>query len=54
VGKDDPRPAMLRIEAERAEIRLGDASIVDGVKILLGADPRKVYEGNVASVPMDR
>jgi len=45
---------MLRTAAERAQIRLSDAGIVDGVKILLGADPREVYEGKVASVPMDR
>jgi hypothetical protein len=45
---------MLRIEAERAQIRLSDAGIVDGVKILLGADPRTVYEGKVVSVRMER
>lgn len=53
-GKDDPKLALLRLDAERAEIWLNDASLLDGVKILLGADPRKTYEGKVADVAMDR
>jgi general stress protein 26 len=53
-GKDDPKLALLRLDAERAEIWLNDASVLDGVKILLGVDPRKAYEGKVADVAMDR
>jgi general stress protein 26 len=53
-GKDDPKLALLRLDAERAEIWLNDASFLNGVKILLGANPRKTYEGKVANVAMDR
>jgi general stress protein 26 len=53
-GKDDPKLAMLRLDAERAEIWLNDASLFNGVKILLGADPKRTYEGKVANVAMDR
>jgi general stress protein 26 len=53
-GRDDPKLAVLRLDAERAEIWLNDSSLFTGVKILLGADPRKEYEGKVAKVAMDR
>jgi general stress protein 26 len=52
-GKDDPKMAVLRLDAERAEIWLNDASIFTGVRILLGADPRKAYAGKVANIAMD-
>ncbi len=53
-GKEDPKLALLRLDAERAEIWLNDASVFTGVRILLGTDPRKAYEGKVATVAMDR
>jgi general stress protein 26 len=53
-GRDDPKLAVLRLDAERAEIWLNDAGVLAGVKILLGADPRKVFAGKVARVAMDR
>ena len=52
-GKHDPKLAVLRLDAERAEIWLNDASFIAGVRILLGADPRKAYAGKVANVTMD-
>lgn len=53
-GKDDPKLAVLRLDAERAQIWLNDAGLFTGVGILLGADPRKAYEGKVAQVALDR
>jgi general stress protein 26 len=51
-GKTDPTLALLRLDAERAEIWLEGSSLVAGVKILLGVDPRKSYKDKVAQVPL--
>ena len=47
-GKDDPKPALLRFHAERAEIWLDASSPVAGIRLLLGADPKEDYRGKVA------
>ena len=49
-GKDDPKLALLRFDAERAEIWENEYSIVAGIKLLLGADPKKEYRDKVADV----
>lgn len=50
-GKDDPKLALLRFDAERGEIWLNENSLWDGVKMLLGAgDPKEDYEEKVAKV----
>lgn len=49
-GKDDPKLALLRLDAERAEIWLDASSIVAGIKLLFGADPKEDYKDNVAKV----
>lgn len=51
-GKDDPKLALLRLDAEHAEIWLDGSSILAGVKMLLGIDPKKDYQGKVADVPL--
>lgn len=51
-GKDDPKLALLRLDAERAEIWADASSVVAGVKLLLGRDPKKDYKGKVAEVPL--
>jgi general stress protein 26 len=51
-GKDDPKLALLRFDAERAEIWLDGSSIVAGVKALLGRDPKKDYKATVAEVEL--
>jgi general stress protein 26 len=51
-GKDDPKLRLLRLDPEHAEIWLDASSIVAGVKLLLGADPKKDYKGKVADVPL--
>lgn len=53
-GKDDPKLALLRLDAERAEIWLDGSSLVAGVKALLGVDPKKDYEDKVAEVELGR
>jgi general stress protein 26 len=51
-GKDDPRLALLRLDAERAEIWLDASSLLAGIKLLLGADPKAEYKENVAKVAL--
>jgi general stress protein 26 len=49
-GKDDPKLALLRLDAERAEIWLDASSLVAGIKMLFGADPKHDYKDKVAEV----
>ena len=49
-GKDDPKLVLLRLDAERAEIWLDASSLVAGIKLLLGADPKQDYKDKVAEV----
>jgi general stress protein 26 len=49
-GKDDPKLALLRLDPERAEIWADASSVLAGVKILLGMDPKKEYKDKVANV----
>jgi general stress protein 26 len=49
-GKDDPKLALLRLDADRAEVWLNDSSLLAGVKLLLGKDPKKEYRDKVAQV----
>ena len=51
-GKDDPKLALLRLDADRGEVWLNGSSIVAGVKMLLGIDPKQSYKGNVAQVDL--
>jgi general stress protein 26 len=51
-GKDDPKLALLRFDAEDAQIWQDGSSLVAGVKLLLGADPKESYRDNVAKVQL--
>lgn len=51
-GKDDPKLTLLRLDAEHAKVWVDASSLIAGVKILLGADPKKDYRDKVAEVPM--
>jgi general stress protein 26 len=51
-GKDDPKLALLRFDAESAEIWLDDSSLLAGIKMLLGADPKEEYKDKVAEVSL--
>lgn len=52
-GKDDPKLALLRFDCEEAQIWRNGSSLVAGVKALLGVDPKKDYQSNVATVQLD-
>ncbi len=51
-GKDDPALRLVRFDAGDAEIWLDGSSLVAGLKLLLGADPKEDYEENVAKVSL--
>jgi general stress protein 26 len=51
-GKSDPKLALLRLDPERGKIWLDASSIVAGIKLLLGADPKEEYKDNVAKVDL--
>ena len=49
-GKDDPKIALIRLDAEDAEIWIDASSVIAGIKMLIGIDPKQDYEGKVAEV----
>ena len=49
-GKNDPKLALLRLDAGHAEIWLDESSLLAGIKLLLGADPKEEYKDKVAEV----
>jgi len=51
-GKEDPKLTLLRFEPDHAEIWLDASSIVAGIKMLLGADPKKAHKDHVAKVSL--
>ena len=51
-GKDDPKLALLRFDPDQAEIWLDASSIMAGIKMLLGVDPKKEYRDHVAKVSL--
>lgn len=51
-GKDDPKLALIRFEPDEGQVWLDGSSLVAGVKILLGVDPKRDYEKNVAKVDL--
>lgn len=53
-GKDDPKLALLRFDAERAEIWRDASSFLSGLKLLLGVDPKEDYRDETAQVALKR
>lgn len=51
-GKDDPKLQLIRLDPERAQIWIDASSLLAGVKVMLGFDPKKDYEGKVAEVSL--
>lgn len=51
-GKDDPKLVLLRFDVDNAEIWLDGSSMVAGIKMLLGFDPKQDYKDSVATVKM--
>jgi general stress protein 26 len=51
-GKDDPKLQLLRLDPDRAQIWLNGSSLFAGVRLLLGADPKRDYKDKVAEVSL--
>ena len=51
-GKDDPKLQLLRFDADRAQVWLNENSLLAGIKLMLGGDPRKEYKDKVAEVKL--
>ena len=49
-GKDDPKLALLRFDPTNGEVWLTGSSIIAGIKMILGSDPKEGYKDNVAKV----
>ena len=52
-GKEDPKLRLMRFDADRAQVWLNENSTWAGIKILLGRDPKKDYQGKMADVRMN-
>jgi general stress protein 26 len=52
-GKDDPKLRLLRLDPEKAEIWIDGSTVVAGVQMLLGMDPKKQYKDHVAKVSLN-
>jgi general stress protein 26 len=51
-GKDDPKVALIRLDPDSAEIWIDASSMVSGLKMLLGMDPKEDYKDKVAKVSL--
>lgn len=51
-GKDDPKLRLLRLDAAEAEVWIDASSLLAGVKMLLGMDPKEDYKDNVGDVDL--
>lgn len=51
-GKDDPKIALIRLDPELAHVWIDASSVVAGMKMLLGIDPKKDYKDKVAEVQL--
>ncbi len=49
-GKDDPELALLRFDVEDAKVWIDASSLLAGVKILFGADPKEDFKDKVAEI----
>jgi general stress protein 26 len=52
-GKDDPKLRLLRLDPGDAQVWLNENSLFAGVKLLLGADPKKRYRDKVGEIDLD-
>jgi general stress protein 26 len=51
-GKDDPKLRLLRMDAADAQVWLNENSLLAGVKLLLGVDPKESYRDKVGDVDL--
>lgn len=51
-GKDDPKLRLLRLDTEDAEVWTDASSMLAGVKMLFGMDPKKDFKDKVGQVDL--
>lgn len=51
-GKSDPQLRLLRLNPDRAELWLDGSSIIAGMKMLFGMDPKDDYKDHVAKLEL--
>ena len=51
-GKDDPKLRLLRMDAGEAHVWLNENSMLAGIKLLLGSDPKKDYKDKAGDVDL--
>ena len=51
-GRDDPKLQLIRFDPESAQFWLNGNSLVAGVKMLIGIDPKEDYKDHVAEVEL--
>ncbi len=51
-GKSDPKLLLLRLDPEQAEIWENASSLIAGIKLMVGADPKADYRDKVARVDL--
>lgn len=49
-GKDDPKLRLLRLDLEHAHVWLNENSLLAGVKMMLGGDPKDDYKDKTAEL----
>jgi general stress protein 26 len=52
-GKDDPKLVLLRLDPDKAQIWKNGSSLLAGVMMLLGSDPKEDYKDNEAKVTLE-
>ena len=51
-GRDDPKLALLRFDPDEAQIWENASSLLAGIKLMFGADPKESYRDKVATVDL--
>lgn len=51
-GKDDPQLRLLRMDPDDAHVWLNENSLLAGVKLMLGVDPKQAYESKTGDIPI--
>lgn len=51
-GKADPKLALLRLDPDQGEIWLNGSSLVAGIKMMFGVDPKRDYKDKVAKMDL--
>lgn len=51
-GEDDPNLTLLRFDPEAAQIWENGSSLLAGIKLMFGVDPKKSYRDKVATVDL--